>query len=145
MPYELTWKLDVEVPNALKLPGTTVKLPIDAYDPIEVVIPKDTMGQEVIVEPGVAGYPVRFLMTRCIAYQVDGDKRTLAYSINAKADEKDRITLDAQQVFIGAGAASRLNDATGTPPKSLFFYNKLDVDVTITILVGRKATKVHSA
>ena len=106
---------------------------VDAVDVIDsVVVPKQTAGEAISVQPGGAKQ-VQFLLIKTSKW---GDQ--LSYSVDAaQPDETKRIKLDKSlQVFLGTGSVGLY----GQDPKTFFFYNDFDQDVTITIFVGRKAT-----
>lgn len=125
---KINWTLNVQVAGGPKISASETTF-VDAYDKIEITVAADgTTGQEVQVQPGDAGQ-VQFLLIRSDAYG-----ETLSYSVNAT--DSNRIKLDALQLLIGDGAVGLL----GNSPNKLYFYNNLGKDVSIHILVGRKAT-----
>lgn len=132
MPERIQWNLDVQVaagPSISASRGITV----DAYDKIQVVIPGGdggTPGKATVdVQPGGAGQ-VKFLLISADQYS---DK--LTYTLTGGVTG---VKLDAQHLLIGDGAVGLL----GAAPTKLAFSNAVGVgkDITLTILVGRKAT-----
>lgn len=130
MAEKINWAVDVQIVGGPKI-AVSQTVSVDAYDKIEVVVAEGTDAEDIEVQPGGAGQ-VQFLLIRSNKYDAN-----LTYSINAPVGTPgDRIKLDALQVLIGEGAVGLLGD----PPQTLYFYNQVDQDVAIQILVGRKAT-----
>lgn len=130
MPEKINWATDVQIVGGPRIAVSQTVI-VDAYDKIDVVVAEGTDENEVQVQPGGAGQ-VQFILIKSNKYDA-----ALTYSVNApEADSADRIKLDALQVLIGEGAVGLLGDS----PQTLYFYNHVGQDVTIQIIVGRKAT-----
>jgi len=132
MSEKINWELDVQIVGGPKMSASTT-ISVDAYDVIDVKVPggdSTTPGTATVeVQPGGAGQ-VRFLLIAASQYS-----EKLTYSVTGGASN---VELDAQQMLAGKGAVGLLDAAPGT----LSFSNTLGSgkDVTVTILVGRKAT-----
>jgi hypothetical protein len=130
MPEKITWSLNVQIQGGPKL-ASSQALEVDAYDVIEVVVTGHTE-QEVNVQPGVADH-VSFLSIGSDRYH----KSQLTYKPkDGTGPGTASVNLDAQQLFLGAGAVALLEKA----PQQLVFKNDMGEDATIQILVGRKVT-----
>lgn len=132
MTEKINWKSDVQIIGGPKMSASTTVF-VDAYDVIDVEIPggdSTTPGTATVeVQPGGTGQ-VQFLLITASQYS-----EQLTYSVTGGVSD---VALDAQQMLAGKGAVSLLDAAPGT----LSFSNTLGAgkDVSITILVGRKAT-----
>lgn len=132
MPERINWKMDVQVSGGPKIKASQT-LTVEAYDKIEVSLAVDASAEDVWVQPGTVVGQVKILVIKSSKYS-----DTLTYSVNDTEDNaENRIKLDALQVLIGDGAVGLLGE---TPPQSLYFYNETGEEITIQILVGRKAT-----
>lgn len=130
MPEKINWTTDVQIVGGPRI-VVSQTVNVDAYDKIDVVVAEGTDENEVQVQPGGPGQ-VQFILIKSSKYDA-----ALTYSVNApEASSVDRIKLDALQVLIGEGAVGLL----GASPQTLYFYNHMGQDVTIQIIVGRKAT-----
>lgn len=134
MSEKINWKLDVQVIGGPKMSGSTT-IAVDAYDVINVEVPGGEVSSPgaatVEVQPGGAGQ-VQFLLIAASQYS-----EKLTYSVDG-AGGASNVELDAQQMLAGKGAVGLL----GAAPAKLDFSNALGAnkDVSVTILVGRKAT-----
>lgn len=129
MPIKINWAFNAQVAGGPKV-AAAESVEVDAYENIEVVVPKhdaDDGTAEVGIVPADTG-EILFLLIKADNYT----DTQLSYVIG---DETDAIALDAQQVFIGAGAVGLLGDS----PSKLTFTNKGSKDIAVRILVGRKA------
>lgn len=130
MSTSLKSTMKVEVAGA----GTTTAhqtIEAEAYDKIEVTVPEGVVGTpatvNVQVQPGDAGQ-VQLLLITAATY---ADTRSLlSYSV----DGGSGITLDAPQLFVGAGAVGLLGAV-----QAIEFSNEAAA-VEVQILVGRDAT-----
>lgn len=127
MPENISWTLTVLVGSGLKT-SVSQTITVGAYDVIDVSVVDGAADKVVEVQPGGAGQ-VQLLLITADEY---GDN--LSYKVNAPAGTS--IRLDAPQVFAGDGAVGLL----GAAPKTLLFSNTLGKAVSVSILVGRKAT-----
>ncbi len=125
MPEKIIVSQTVQIGSTLQRAVSSV-LEVDAYDVIEIIIPKSSTDQEVEVQPGSA---VSLLMITS-----DGYDPPLTYKVN-DAGHTAR-TLNQPQLFVGSGAVALLDPST---PSSLFFSNGPARDVRVSILVGRSA------
>ena len=131
MSVKINWSCNVQVINGPKLSGADT-LEVDAYDNIEVTVPKKGQNNgtaTVEVQPG-AQTKVMFLLIQAGTYQ----GAPLTYKVDGSA--KPAVRLDAQQLMIGSGAVGLLDGA----PTKLNFENSGAADVPVRILIGRKAT-----
>ena len=102
---------------------------VEAYDRLDVTVPKGGAETEVQVQPGGAGQ-VSFLL-------VTSDRYDENISYTVAAGGADAYTLDGPHLLMGAGGVSLLDEA----PSSLFFTNADAIaDVKVHMLVGRDAT-----
>jgi hypothetical protein len=127
MPEKISWTLNVQIPGGPKLASSQV-VEVDAYDKIEVVVAHDGTDHVVDVQPGAADH-VKFLSISADHYELLSYKPKDESGAAATA-----VTLDAQQLFVGAGAVQLL----GKAPKQLVFKNGASQDATVQILVGRR-------
>ena len=130
MMEKINWTLNVAIAGGPKISGSDT-LEVEAYDKVGVYIPAVSK-VETEVQPGDQG-EVKYLLINADHY---GEK--LTYRINDESG--DEITLDALQIFIGAGAVSVL----GKPPQIFHFENQMDRDATVDILVGREANTAET-
>lgn len=132
MSENINWSLNVQISGGPKISvSQTVK--VEAYDKIGVTVANGADGEDIEVQPGGAGQ-VKALIIQSSKYSAD-----LTYSVNAAVvNPDDRVKLDALQALIGEGAVGLLGITP--PPQTLYFYNDTGEDVSIQILVGRKAT-----
>lgn len=130
MPERINWATDVQIVGGPRI-VVSQTVNVDAYDKIDVVVADGDDDKDIQVQPGGAGQ-VQFILIKSNKYDA-----ALTYSVNApEANPVERIKLDALQVLIGEGAVGLL----GASPQTLYFYNHVGQDVTIQIIVGRKAT-----
>lgn len=133
MSVKINWSCNVQVINGPKLSGSDT-VEVDAYDNIEVTVPKkpaqgnDPGKASVEVQPG-AQNKVTFLLIQAGTYQGG----PVGYKIEGS---NKLVKLDAQQLMIGSGAVGLLDGA----PTKLNFENTGAADVPVRILIGRKAT-----
>lgn len=130
MSVKIHWVLNVQVDGGPRISaGDSVD--VDAYDNIEVTVPKHSNGQDgtatVDVQPGSAS-DVMFLLIQADNYQGS----PLSYTVEGSAKS---VKLDAQQTLVGSGATGLLDGA----PTKLNFNNSGTADASVRILVGRKA------
>ena len=103
------------------------KLEVEAYGMLEVEVPdKDTSGGTATVDVQPSSSGVKLLIITADSYD------DLTYAV----DGGSAITLDAPHLLVGEGAAKLL----GTTQKQFVFTNAGTEDITVNILVGRKAT-----
>ncbi|HEY0098603.1 MAG TPA: hypothetical protein VGB76_06580 [Pyrinomonadaceae bacterium] len=129
MPIKINWTFNAQVAGGPKV-AAAESVEVDAYENIEVVVPKHDANDgtaEVGIVPADTG-EILFLLIKADNYT----DTQLSYVIG---DATDEVALDAQQVFIGAGAVGLL----GESPSKLTFTNKGPEDIAVRILVGRKA------
>lgn len=131
MSIKINWSCNVQVVGGPKISGADT-IEVDAYDNIEVSVPKSESGTDgtatVEVQPG-AQDQVMFLLIQAGTYQ----DSPLSYQVEGSAKS---VALDSQQLLIGSGAVSLLDGA----PTSLTFTNAGATDASVRILIGRKAT-----
>lgn len=129
MPIKINWAFNAQVAGGPKV-GAAETVEVDAYENIEVVVPKHDAEDgtaEVGIVPADTG-EILFLVIKADNYA----DTQLSYVID---DGTDAVALDAQQVFIGTGAVGLLGETLS----KLTFTNKGSKDVAVRILVGRKA------
>lgn len=135
MTESINWSLNVQVIGGPKVMASDTIDKIEAYDKIKVYIDEGTETgtvKEVEIQPGKDGR-VKFLLIKSDNYSISESEK-LTYTVN---DLETEIELDALQVFIGNGAVMLLTEE----PEKLVFTNKLNIPVSIEILVGRMATE----
>jgi hypothetical protein len=120
---KISWSLNLQVQGGPKIAASD-NVDVEAYDTIEAVIPDDGTEVEVGVQPGGASQ-VLLLLISSSKYGKD-----LTYTVTGGVE---KVPLDAQQLFLGAGALGLLRNA----PNKLVFTNNLSDPATIRILVGR--------
>jgi hypothetical protein len=127
MAVKITWSLNVQVASGPKVAGTDT-LEVDAYDTIEVTVPKKSGadGTATAELQPLAADKVKLLVIKSSVY------KDLTYTVDGGAAG---VKLDAQQAFIGAGTVGLL----GPGPKKITFTNAGTADALVQILVGRKA------
>jgi hypothetical protein len=131
MSKKIYWKVEVQAEGGPKI-AESQNVSVEAYDSIDVVVKAGVSEEDVQVQPGGAGQ-VQLLVIKSSEYSTD-----LTYSVNAaEGTASNRIKLDTLQMFVGDGAVGLFG---ATPPQTLYFYNNTSNDITIQILVGRKAT-----
>jgi hypothetical protein len=126
MSVQINWSFSVQVSNGPKISSSDT-IDVDAYDSIQVTVPQNNGGDGTVVEvqPGVTAQ-VQFLLIKSDSYD------SLSYRV---ADALNAVSLDTEQVLLGAGAMSLLPKA----PTTLTFFNESGTDASVHILVGRKA------
>ena len=131
MAIKINWALNAQITDGPRVVASDA-IDVDAYDNIEVTVPKHQGNNDgtapVDVQPGDQSH-VMFLLIKADTYQ----NSPLSYTIDGT---NKKVTLDAPQLLIGAGAVSLLAAA----PTKLIFTNKGATDASVRILVGRKAT-----
>ena len=131
MSVKINWACNVQVVNGPKISAADT-VDVEAYDNIEVTVPKHqgtTDGTaSVEVQPGAQNH-VMFLLIQAGTYQGS----PLSYTVEGSSKS---VKLDAQQLLIGAGAVGLLDGS----PTGLTFTNTGSADVSVRILIGRKAT-----
>ena len=128
--------LSIQVEGGPQVPVAPVKVPVEAYDKIEISVAKDT-DVSVEIQPGDKG--VNFLLIKSSVYtptDAANDKK-LTY----EPDGKSAINLVNPQLYLGAESIATLLGAV----KKIKLSNKLEGDAAkdpavIEILVGRDAT-----
>jgi hypothetical protein len=133
---KISWNLSVQVDKGPQFSAPN-SVEIEAYDVVETVVPKkngNAPGKiEVGIQPNVAAN-VKLILINVLDNKYS-DK--LSYSVETdEADAKKRIILDAAQFLVGTGAVGLFKKK----PDKFFIYNNQDEEVTVQILVGRKAT-----
>ncbi len=131
MDTTIYWELNVQVSGGPPLSMSNV-IPVEAYDYLNITIdaaadPAVGTNANVEVQPGGAGRVQLLVIT---ADQYGGN---LTYKVNGAGSA---IALDKPLFLVGDGAMGLL---ANQPPKTLAFNNKLQSDVSVQILVGRKA------
>jgi hypothetical protein len=130
MAVKITWSLNLQVAGGPKITGTDT-LEVDAYDTIEVTVPKKTGtdGTAIVEVQPLAADKVKLLIIQSSVY------KDMTYAVDGGATG---VKLDAQQLFIGAGAIGLLG--TGGPKKITFTNASTTTEALVQILVGRKAS-----
>ncbi len=129
-------KIEIEVTQSVVAPdgqriSETRKIEVEAYDKIEVVLPKkETSPIPISVQPGDEGQ-VKFFLIKADKYY----DNLISYSIGEAKSGNTKIPLDGLHIISTSGLLGLL-PAT---PKKLYFHNSTDEDVAISILVGRNA------
>jgi hypothetical protein len=130
MSVKIHWTLNVQVEGGPRVAAAD-SVEVDAYDNIEVTVPKHTGADDGIavvgVQPGDASQ-VLFLLISADAYK----DSPVSYKVGSSTKS---VKLDAQQTLVGAGATGLLDGA----PNELTFSNAGDADAKVRVLVGRKA------
>ena len=130
MSVKINWAMNVQIDGGPRV-ASSGAVEVDAYDSIEVTVPKNTNGTNgtatVKVQPGAAA-DVLFLLIQTDTYK----NSPLSYTAE---NSTKSVKLDAQQTLIGAGATSLLDK----PPTTLTFVNTGQTPAAVRILVGRKA------
>lgn len=128
--------LSIQIEGGPQVPVAPIKLPVEAYDKIEVSLQPAT-DVEVEVQPSEKA--VSFLLIKSSVYTPSGtaDDKKLTYT----PEGKQPINLDNPQVYLGTESITTLLGAV----KKINFSNKLEGDTAkapaiIEILVGRDAT-----
>jgi hypothetical protein len=127
--------VNVQVTDGPKF-SLTNSTEVEAYDKIDVTVPKNTPDTKVQIQPGGAGQSMFLLIT------ADKYADTLTYSVNVAvgaggAGAPPAYTLDGPHLLMGKGGVALLDDA----PTDLFFSNgDATNDAKVHILVGRDAT-----
>ncbi|KXU84626.1 hypothetical protein CR51_41495 [Caballeronia megalochromosomata] len=124
MPEALNWNISVNVTGGPQL-SSAAALEVDAYDKLEVKLASDNAPHTVKMGPGTwADVSLVLIMPSQF-----GDALTYkAGAVTAK--------LDGTHLLLGAGAVALL----GAGNAQLDFTNNTGADVTLEILVGRKAS-----
>jgi hypothetical protein len=132
MAVKITWSLNVQVASGPKITGTDT-LEVDAYDTIEVTVPKKTGGVD-----GTASAEVQPLTPDKVKLLVITSSvyKDLTYAVDGTGGATG-VKLDAQQLFVGAGAVGLLGVGG---PKKITFTNAGTADALVQIFVGRKAS-----
>jgi len=128
---KINWILNIQVEGGPRI-SISKDVEIEAYDVIEVMVPKKGKA--------VAGIQPNALEdVRLVSLRLKNEAHysgEVSYSVHDDVtDAKKRIKLDAAQFLVGSGAVGLL----GNIPDKLFFYNSLDNDVDVQVLVGRIA------
>jgi hypothetical protein len=130
MPVKINWAMNVQIDGGPRV-ASSGAVEVDAYDSIEVTVPKHNNGTNgtavVKVGPGAAA-DFLFLLIQTDSYK----NAPLSYTSETSTKS---VKLDAQQTLIGAGATGLLDK----PPTSLTFTNTGLTPATVRIVVGRKA------
>lgn len=126
----------IQIQGGPQVPVAPIKLPIEAYDKIEVSIQPGT-DVDIDIQPGEKA--VSFLLIKSSIYSQSNptDDKKLTYT----PEGKQSINLDYPQIYLGTESITTLLGAV----KKINFSNKLESDATkspavIEILVGRDAT-----
>jgi len=122
MPEKINWTLNVQVVGGPKV-SVADTMEVEAYDKIEALAPAG--GSVTInVQPGDGA---RFLLITASSYE------NLTYEVDASGNP---VPLDDTLILIGSGAVGLL----GGTQNQFVFTNGGAADITVEILVGRKAT-----
>jgi hypothetical protein len=133
MSKNIRWSLNVQVASGPNISMSQI-VEVEAYDNIDVVVPGASVNppaagtKTVEVQPGGSGQ-VSFLLITSNMYD-----SKLTYKVVDDGDSE--IKLDAPLLLVESGAVGLL----GTKNNTFVFTNKIAKDVSINILVGRKAT-----
>lgn len=119
----IKYAVDVQVTGGPRL-NFNDKIEVDAYDRLDVVVPKGGAEKTVEVQPGAAG-AVRLLVIRSSDASADVSFKNGAGFVGLE-----------NPVLLAGGAVGMLDAA----PQEMKFKNETDADVTVTIIVGRDAT-----
>jgi hypothetical protein len=132
--------LSIQVEGGPQVPVAPIKVPVEAYDKIEVSVAKDT-DVSVEIQPGDTG--VNFLLIKSSVYTPPdaADSEKLTY----EPEGKQSINLDTPQLYLGADSIAILLGSV----KTIKLSNRLAVPAgkdpsvvvsVVEILVGRDAT-----
>jgi hypothetical protein len=124
MPETLNWNLSVNVTGGPQLSGAAA-LEVEGYDKLDVVLPADGKSHTVKIGPGTWDSVSLVL----ISASQPGEQ--LSYKVG-KVDTR----INGTHLLVGTGAVSLL----GSGDAKLDFTNGSGADVTLEILVGRKAS-----
>ncbi len=129
MPVKINWAMNVQIDGGPRV-ASSGAVDVDAYESIEVTVPKKTNGTngEAVVKVMPAAADVLFLLIQTDTYT----NAPLSYKA---ADSTKAVRLDAQQTLVGAGAASLLDKV----PTTLTLINSGATPAKVRIIVGRKA------
>jgi hypothetical protein len=123
---------NVVVPGGPKF-ASNEKLEVQAYDLIEVTVPKNTDATSAVetLLPGSVG------AGQLLAIKSDWYGDDLKYALESGGTD---FTLDRPLILAGTGAVAFFVNSTGAP-SSLFFTNASGNDAKVQILIGRHAVK----
>jgi hypothetical protein len=124
---EVSWELNIKVSGGPQIAESDT-LTVEAYEEIRLIIENKAQDKKIEVQLDGAGQ-IMFVLITSSKYLDD----KVSYALKSGGD---KIILDAPHFFIGEGIIKSL----GKLPKEIFVTNKLDENVTLTILVGRDAT-----
>lgn len=124
----INWQFQATIPGGPVLILNQPVTAVDAYDVVEVTIPKSASSVAVPVQPSTAAGDVVLMVVSSSQYD-SGVK----YTVDALADTH---ALDGPHILVGSGAVGFLNSAA--PPQKLTFSNSLPNDIKVQVLVGRK-------
>ena len=126
MAIKINWTQNYQVVDGPNVTGTgTVEA--DAYDKIEVKVPKTNGKVTVEVLPAGATGKVKFLLVKSDNYA------KLTYDVDPPNGTVTGVALDAQLLLVGEGALK----LAGGAPKSLLFKNTGASDANVQILIAR--------
>ena len=123
MPSTVQWSIDVAVGGGPSLAATSSFL-ADAYAVVEVVAPATGSA----TEPFQAGTIAELSLVMIAASHYDPEDLTFTLG-------GETVALDGPQLYVGAGMLGRF----GADVAEITVDNDLEVDVTVTVLVGRRA------
>ncbi|MBI3785383.1 MAG: hypothetical protein HY270_18480 [Deltaproteobacteria bacterium] len=110
------------------------EMEVDAYDSIEATIKAGATDVKIGLQPGELKEIQLLLVT------ADPYDSKVTYTVDdgaaAAAPASSAVALDQPHLLLGGGAVGLL----GKAPKALHFGNTTAKDVTVRVLVGRKAT-----
>jgi hypothetical protein len=113
MSIKINWALNVQVADGPRVVAADA-VDVDAYDNIEVVVPKNQNNTDgtatVDVQPGDQSN-VMFLLIKADTYQ----NSPVSYTVEGS---KESVKLDAQQLLIGAASSARSCWRTSTTSRA---------------------------
>jgi hypothetical protein len=129
---EIIVSTNVVVPGGPKF-ASNEKIEVQAYDLINVPVPKNTDG----TSPVEALLPASVGAVQLFVIKSDWHSDDLKYSLESGGTD---FALDRPLILAGTGAVGFFVNSTGAP-SSLFFTNASGNDAKIQILIGRPAVK----
>ncbi len=136
MTHTINWSISVQIAGGPKLSLSKPPLLVEEYVVSQVTVPTGTAEGDAIrvqIQPTVAGDNLAtFLLVSADAYE-DSAHNHLQYKVTDAGSPK---ILAGPLLLIGVDAVKLLSDEAG----ELFFFNPMDQDAVVDILVGRDAT-----